>query len=512
MLIRVFALSLLPGVAVAQDVAAPEAYASARATIQRLVADGDAPAIAVAVYAAGKVVWAEGFGLADRARGHAATADSIFRLASISKPFTATLLMRFVERGALDLDAPVNRYLAPPGVTAYRGDASAITLRRLANHTAGLPTHWSFFYAGSTPPGREVTIARYGFAAWEPGTRSNYSNLAFGILDHVLARAGERSYRELLVAEVLDALGMTHTDVGVRPGTEKHAAEGYVTDVAGRFVPVVDYGFDHDGASAVRSSARDLMRFAAMHLGDGEAGGVRVLGASTARAMREPTPQPAGNAYGVAWNVGRERGTAVVRHSGGMPGVSTALELYPERGAAIAVLTNCSDRGATRRALTAIQAVLLGEELAAAPAAGPPPAPAPTPTAPTPDATPAALAAGHFRGHVVHHDGAIPLELTLETDGTVRLQLGRLDVRRFERREVRADRIELRCQGFVPESPAFHGTPTLDFELDAAPDGGFGGVLYVTGDATFRLPHWVVLAPSSTSSSPPPPARRRNAP
>lgn len=465
-----------------QDVAAPERLAPARATIAKLVADGLAPAIAVAVLEDGVITWAEGFGMADREQAHPATSDSIFRLASISKPFTATALMRLVEKGELDLDASVNRYLDGDGVIAYRGAASDITLRRLANHTAGLPTHWSFYYAGSTPPPRTETIARYGFAAWEPGTRSNYSNLAFGILDHVIARTSKRSFREYLVAEVLDPLGMTHTDLGVRPGQEDHAAVGYVTAGQGRLAPVVDYGFDHDGASAVRSSARDLMRFAAMHLGDGEAGGVRVLRTETARAMRMPEATPSGNSFGVAWSVGTARGTPVVRHSGGMPGVSTVLELYPDRKAAIAVLTNCSDRGATQRALAAIQDIVLG------------PAPPRLPSDRAPPASRSAVA-GDYRGLVVHHDGALPIEVNIAASGDVRLQFGALEVRQFAKREVDDAHLTLRCRGPLATTAAFAGTPVLDFALDRETDGGFAGVLSAIGEATCQVPHWVQLAP-----------------
>lgn len=494
-----------------QDVTAPERLAPARATIAQMIADGLAPAIAIAVLEDSVVTWAEGFGMADREKERPATADSIFRLASISKPFTATALMRLVEQGDLDLDACVNRYLEGEGVIAYRGEASAITLRRLANHTAGLPTHWSFYYAGSTPPPRAETIARYGFAAWAPGTRSNYSNLAFGILDHVIARTSKRSFRAYLVAEVLDPLGMTHTDLGVRPGQEDHAAVGYVTDSQGRFAPVTEYGFDHDGASAVRSSARDLMRFAAMHLGDGETGGVRVLRTETARAMRVPTSSPPGNNFGVAWSVGTARGTPVVRHTGGMPGVSTALELYPDRRAAIAVLTNCSDRGATQRALAAIQEIVLR------PAA---------PRLPS-DRAPAAsgsAGAGNYRGLVVHHEGAVPVEVNVAASGEVRLQFGTLEVRQFARRQVDDAHLALRCRGPLATTTAFAGTPILDFALDREADGGFAGVLSAIGDATCQVPHWVQLAPVVTkpaetiravavdlagdAAAPPTPARR----
>lgn len=492
----------------AQDVAPPDRLRAVRDELAAAVEAGRTPAVSVAVLADDDVVWAEGIGIADPARGRGADADTIYRLASISKPFTATAIALLAERGVVDLDAPVDRWLAAPGVRAFAGRADDVTLRRLLNHTAGLPTHWNFFYAGSTPPPRAETIARHGFTAWPPGTRTNYSNLAFGILDEVVARASQRTYRDFLVTELLDPLGMTHTDLGVRPEREDHAAVACVRGRDGRFEPVADYGFDHDGASAVRGSARDLMRFARLFLGEGEVDGRRILRRETVLAMRERRARDAGSEYGIGWSVLDVRGGTLLRHTGGMPGVATVLHVYPERRAAIAVLTNSGERELGNRAVAAIAEVLFDAEPkpeASAPRAevaradaGPARAEAPA------AADPGAAIFGRFAGILEHAGGPRRVELELGAD-SVRLNIGGVDVPVSRTASARAGQVRLRGgPAALPTLSSFAGEPRLELDLEHEALG-LHGVCYAVADSFFRLPHWLGLAPAD----PPPPETLR---
>ena len=103
------------------------------------------PSIAVAVARDGQIIWEEGFGWADRERRLHATEHTMYALASISKPITATGLMVLVQAGKIDLDRPINDYLGSAKVRARVGDAAQATVRRVANHTSGLPLHYQFF-------------------------------------------------------------------------------------------------------------------------------------------------------------------------------------------------------------------------------------------------------------------------------------------------------------------------------------------------------------------------------
>src|SRR5690348_8075895 len=104
------------------------------------------PSLVVAVAKGNTVLWEEGFGWADRERRIAATPHTLYSLASISKPITATALMILKERGVLNLEHPINHYLGERKLHARVGNIDEATVRRVANHTSGLPLHSQFFY------------------------------------------------------------------------------------------------------------------------------------------------------------------------------------------------------------------------------------------------------------------------------------------------------------------------------------------------------------------------------
>lgn len=464
----------LAAFAMAQEVPAPARFAKARAQVQAEVARGEAPSVAVAVLEHDEVVWAEGFGLIDVEHGRRATADSIYRLASIGETFTATALMQLVDRGLVDLEAPANRYLDVP-LRAYRGTADQITLRRLANHTAGLPTYWNLYHEGETPPPYAESIRSFAFAAFEPGTRTDDRDLAFGVLDHVIARIGNVSggYRGWLVQELLDPLGMAHTDVGVRPGQEQHAAVCHRKD-GERWVAIPDYGFDHDGASAVRGSANDLMRWARVQLHRGAVAGHRVLREESALAMRETRGTAAGSRFGVGWSVGKLRGAAVLQHNGDLPGVGSRFCVFPDRGAAVAVFTNGGDPGATDRALDAVLDDLLGHESVVEGF----------------DSRPwNAMGTGSYRGLVVHPDGPIPLRIGNWILGPgVRLGDGLLTSLGSAEDGTH---LSLWGRGGIALGHQA-GTADLAFELETSAQGA-RGVLHATVPGICHLPFWCEL-------------------
>src|SRR5712692_1718146 len=122
-----------------------ERFDDIRGLIRKELAKSHMPSIAVAVAHDGKIIWEEGFGWADREKRIQATEHTMYPLASISKPITATGLMVLVQAGKIDLDRPINDYLGSAKVRARVGDAAQATVRRVANHTSGLPLHYQFF-------------------------------------------------------------------------------------------------------------------------------------------------------------------------------------------------------------------------------------------------------------------------------------------------------------------------------------------------------------------------------
>ncbi len=388
-----------------------EDFAPLRDFIRQKLQASSTPSVAVAIARDGKILFEEGFGFSNRERQIPATEQTPYSLASISKPITATGMMILVQRGKVDLDAPINRYIAPARLVAKTGDAAKATVRRVASHTAGLPLHYQFFYEDEPyqVPAREVTIRRYGILVTPPGERYEYSNLGFGILDYLIQRVSGKSYENFMRDEVFRPLNLTHTSIGIPPGTEKIQAIRYGTDQA----PIPFYDFDHRGASAVYSSAHDLVRFGMFHLKSHLADQKAILKDATLDRMQEVADaggKP--SEYAVGWAVTEYNGMRVVSHSGGMGGVSTLLTLLPAERIAIVVLCNAQSSlpGEVTRRIREMLHVANPSRQAAA--------------AKNPEFQPPADWVRAWKGRLVTHAGEQPVEMRVQATGDIHMRLG----------------------------------------------------------------------------------------
>ncbi|HET7274368.1 MAG TPA: serine hydrolase domain-containing protein, partial [Longimicrobiaceae bacterium] len=157
-------------------------FESVRAYIQEIMEESGLPSAAVAVARDGEIIWDEAFGYANLEEQIPATPETMYSLASISKPMTATALMQLVEDGRVELDQPANAYLGAGKIHSPEWDPSEATVERVLSHTAGLPLHWEFFYEGEDHPRRTTDegIDRFGVLVTPPGALYQYSNLGFG--------------------------------------------------------------------------------------------------------------------------------------------------------------------------------------------------------------------------------------------------------------------------------------------------------------------------------------------
>jgi CubicO group peptidase (beta-lactamase class C family) len=404
-------------------------FAQVRDWILAAIESGGVPSLAVAVARDGRILWEEGFGWADREQRRPATPHTPYPLASVSKPFTATALMVLVEQGRVSLDAPVNDYLGAAPLRARVGDPAEATVRRVATHTAGLPLHHHFFHLDEPrrPPAIEETIRRYGNLVTEPGERFRYSNLGYGVLEHVVERVSGDSFEHFMRTAVFEPLGLRDTFVagpGERP--DRPRAVSYAQDGS----PLVFYDFDHRGGSAMFGSAHDLARFGSFHVGRPFPGTAPLLSRRGLTEMHQPfVATDMGGAYGVGWRIDRTpQGFLSVSHSGGMPGVSTLLTLVPAERIAIAVLAN-SRTGLPQVVSERILARLLPHlHMRASPFVmrSPPTvgrqAPAQVPAPPRRFKPPKRLV-GTWEGTVSTYAGELPVALSVGRSGEVRLSL-----------------------------------------------------------------------------------------
>ncbi len=395
--------------------AVDDRFNGVRAFIRKQMFERNIPSVAVAVARDGKIIWEEAFGWADRENRIAATPHTVYSLASISKPITATGLMILKERGKIDLDRPVNDYLGEAKIKVRVGNPADATVRRVANHTAGLPLHYQFFYEDETyrAPSRDETIRRYANSVTAPGEKHEYSNLGYGILDYVIERVSAKSYAEFMRTEVFQPLGLTHMSVDIAPGLEKYQAVRY----GGDGLPIPFYAFDHAGGSAVYASAQDLIRFGLFHLKAHLPDQKPILSDQTIDEMQRPTAQSGPDTgYGIGWNTTVFPGNhPVVAHGGGMGGVATSLPLFPQDKIAIVVLTNSSSPA---------PGLISNEIIAALVPEARPKSPPQNQPAPEPVFRPTSELIGAWKGTVQTYKEAIPFTMEIKPDGDVHARLG----------------------------------------------------------------------------------------
>jgi CubicO group peptidase (beta-lactamase class C family) len=320
----------------------PERFAPVSGKIRDMVTYWKLPSIAVAVAYNGEVIWEEGFGFADPEKKVPATAQTIYSLASVSKPITATALMTLVQKGKVKLDDPINRYLGDDRIVARIGNLDDATVRRVANHTAGILPHYKTFDADrgeQVPPFRQ-TIQNFGIIVIPPGERFVYSNVGFGLLGRVVETASGKELGAYLKEAVFDPLGLSTGRVNVPVNETAGVAKRYF--YGSQKLP--DYDSETPAAGSMFMSAHDLLRFGLFHLrGTVPGQSKEVLTRASLDEMRTPLRMNDGHLnelYGLGWEIGRKHGMEWFGHDGGMSGVTTILAIYPSADLVVVILSN----------------------------------------------------------------------------------------------------------------------------------------------------------------------------
>ncbi|MBN2415674.1 beta-lactamase family protein [bacterium] len=316
-----------------------DGFEQCSASIRDIIESTHTPSLSVAVAKDGIILWEESFGWADREKHIRATPQTVYSLASVSKPITATAMLLLAERGAIDLDEPIQSYLGESGLTVYEGDAEDATVMRLLHHTAGLPTIWNFYFDGGErkrPPISE-SIKRYGIITSPPGTAYEYSNLGYGIAEHIIEQVSGRHFAEFMRKEIFEPLNLENTFVIVDTSQYNSIACRYLENKSvSPFYDVMSRG-----GGGICSSVHDLVRFGMFHLKNHLSNQKAIIADTTIEYMQSfADPEVPDSPYKFGWDIKDIHGHRVVSHGGGMPGVSSALMLVPAANMCIAVLSN----------------------------------------------------------------------------------------------------------------------------------------------------------------------------
>ncbi|WP_328299719.1 beta-lactamase family protein [Streptomyces sp. NBC_00435] len=295
--------------------------------------EGRAPSLVAAVVRGGEVVWE---GSRTMVEGHGPDGNVQYRIGSITKTFTAVLVMRLRDEGLLGLGDPVEKFLPGTG-------AGEVTVGQLLAHMGGLaaetPGEWWERTAGTLRPELSDVLGEHPFR-FEPGRRHHYSNPGYTLLGSIVEAVRGRPWEEVLRAEVLEPLGLERTTA--QP-LAPHAGGWAVHPWADVMMPepLEDLGLMAP-AGQLWSTTGDLAKFAAF-LGRGDA---RVLGAGSVQEMRTsatpPEPGFADLGYGLGMQLTESGGRRLAGHSGSLPGFVAGLWLSEEEDVAAVVLANCT--------------------------------------------------------------------------------------------------------------------------------------------------------------------------
>ena len=310
----------------------------------------------------GELVFTRGFGVRDIAAKAPVDADTVFRIASMTKSFTAVAILKLRDEGKLSLDDTVSRYVPElRSLAKATGDAPALTIRHLLSHSEGFPEDNP--WGDRQLPVSDETFTRRLEAgipfSTAPGVAFEYSNTGFAILGRVVARASGIRYRDYVDRNVLGPLGMTSTRWEAASVPADRLAKGYRRE-GDASVEEQDLGDGAYGAmGGLYSTVRDLARYTSFFLSvwpprDGpETGPIRrssaremqqvaryVGGTATRETVEGPLRMSAG---GYDYGLGTTqtcRFRFVVGHGGGLPGYGSVMRWLPEHGVALVALGN----------------------------------------------------------------------------------------------------------------------------------------------------------------------------
>ena len=297
-----------------------------------------------------QVLYGHGFGFADRATHRVPTADTSFRVGSVTKQFTATAILQLEQAGKLAVEDTVSKHLPD-----YPGPARDVTIHQLLTHTAGVPSYTSLetLMEHRAEP---ITVHDLLAAFWAlpleftPGSKFEYSNSGYAILGAIIERVSGMTYRQYLATHLFRPAGLAHTEVGDAADAADRAA-GYLID---QQEVVAAHPIDMSlpfAAGAVRSTANDLARWHRALSGDA------ILSAHE----RDKLYRAEQDKYAYAWVVDDLAGHRVVWHNGGIDGFGTSYWRVPDADLVVVAWTNVEGVRIDPIAKAAVEAALGGK-------------------------------------------------------------------------------------------------------------------------------------------------------
>jgi CubicO group peptidase (beta-lactamase class C family) len=331
-------------------------------------AKGSLGSVTVGVVSGSQLIWTKSYGKADMEKQIPADKDTVYRIGSITKMFTALMLEQLTDADKVHLSDPVEKYF--PEVNSVQGrfhDAPPITLIQLATHTSGLgrePDDMDKYLTGVVADWEKTLIAALPHVhyVYQPGVRFSYSNIGYATLGAALARAAGQPYAEYVPKHIFEPLGMTHTALEPNPEILAHLSKGY--QMENGKPDADDSQREHAGRGykvpngAIYTTVTDLAKFCSFFMGDGPDS---VLKAARLEhylnQVEVPSNSQLTHGYGVGFEVMRRDHYTAVGHGGTVAGYQAALYMNRETHIGLIVLVNALGPGAVSSSELALGAL-----------------------------------------------------------------------------------------------------------------------------------------------------------
>ncbi|MFN8580911.1 MAG: serine hydrolase [Gemmatimonadaceae bacterium] len=349
-----------PSATIGPDARYAAVAAALQPFIEREMADKQLPAISIALVDDQKVVWARGFGFERPSDSVAATANTVYRVGSVSKLFTDLAIMQLVEQGKVSLDQPVSALL--PDFHPANPFGGNVTLRELMSHRAGLVREPPVgHYFDDTSPSLSATVASLNQTSlvYAPQTHTKYSNAAIATVGAVLERVSGQPFAAYVKRAVLTPMGLEHAAFEPESALVRHLAAAQMWTYHGRIFAAPTFQLGMAPAGSMYATMPDLARFMSVLFAGGKGASGQVVSRATLDSMWTPQFVPAGttNGYGLGFGIGVLDGTRVVRHGGAIYGFATELAALPDErlGVAVSISKDGANAVASRIATAALR-------------------------------------------------------------------------------------------------------------------------------------------------------------
>lgn len=319
--------------------------------IRRQVEEKNLPAFSIALVEDQRVVWSAGFGFADDMQTQPATADTVYRVGSVSKLFTDIAVMQLVERGELALNEPVSRYL-PDFATRQGHEGSGvdarsqtITLAQLMSHRAGLvrePPAGHYFDESLPTLEETVKSLQSTELIYSPDTQTKYSNAGIAVVGRVIESTTSSPFSEYMKRAILDPLSMLDSSFDRTEHIAVNSATGMMWTYDGRRFKAPHFPLGTAPAGNLYSTVNDLAKFMHCIFREGASDAQGIVNPATIASMLEPAKNSDGSLqeFGLGFHVGQFEGLRKIGHGGAVYGFSTQFEALPEKKLGVIAMTS----------------------------------------------------------------------------------------------------------------------------------------------------------------------------